>query len=186
MNKLIKNLGRFIKRLYYRKKYHLSSNVDKSVYFGGKSQISRDLVAGRDVYIGPGCIIYPHTSIGDYTLLANDVYIVGGDHEFNIPGCPIQYSGRSKLKQTVIGKDCWLGCRCIILTGVKIGDGSIIAAGSVVTHDVEPFCIYGGIPAKKIKERFANKQDSLTHSNMLASGEFSDKKIEIGNLKDMY
>ena len=51
---------------------------------------------------------------------------------------------------------------------VNIGDGSIIAAGSVVTKDVEPYSIYGGIPAKKIRERFPNDKDVVIHKKFLS------------------
>lgn len=57
-------------------------------------------------------------------------------------------------KITEIGNDVWIGCNVTILSGVKVGDGAIIGAGSVVTKDVAAYSIVGGIPAKKIKMRF--------------------------------
>lgn len=61
-------------------------------------------------------------------------------------------------KKTIIGNDVWIGARAIILSGVKIGDGAIIAAGAVVTKDVEPYTIAGGVPAKPIRKRFTDEQ----------------------------
>ncbi len=58
---------------------------------------------------------------------------------------------------TVIGNDVWIGMDTTIMPGIKIGDGAIIAAKSVVTRDVAPYTIVGGNPANKIKERFSNK-----------------------------
>jgi acetyltransferase-like isoleucine patch superfamily enzyme len=52
-----------------------------------------------------------------------------------------------------IGSDCWVGANCIIMPGVTIGDGAVIAGGSVVTKNVEAFTIVGGVPAKIIKSR---------------------------------
>ena len=52
----------------------------------------------------------------------------------------------------------WIGARATILSGIKIGDGAIIAAGAVVTKDVEPYTIVGGVPAKPIKKRFTDEQ----------------------------
>ena len=150
---IIRIIGRKIKAFYYRHKYHLKY-IDKTVYFGGKSSIHHDLRAEKYVYIGPDCYICSGVFIGAYTMLANNVSIVGGDHEFRKVGIPMIFSGRSELKPTHIGKDCWIGAMCVILRGVIIGDGSIIAAGSVVTKDVEPCSIYGGVPARKIKDRF--------------------------------
>ena len=100
-------------------------------------------------------------------MLANDVQIIGGDHRFDIPGTPMLYSGRAELKATTIGRDCWIGARSTIMCGVNIGDGSIIAAGAVVTKDVEPYSIYGGVPAKKIKARFDTTAEIEKHKEML-------------------
>lgn len=61
----------------------------------------------------------------------------------------------------VIGNDVWIGANSIILPGVNIGDGAVIAAGAVVTRDVEPYAIVGGVPAKSIKKRFDDGLISL-------------------------
>ena len=61
-------------------------------------------------------------------------------------------SGHEK-KKVVIGDDVWIGANAVILPGVTIGEGSVIAAGSIVNKDVEPFSIVGGVPAKVIKMR---------------------------------
>lgn len=53
----------------------------------------------------------------------------------------------------VIGDYAWISCNAIVLPGVNIGEGAVVAAGAVVTHDVEPYAIVGGVPAKKIAER---------------------------------
>lgn len=159
---IIRYYGRKFKAWYFRHKYHLKY-VDKTVYFGGKSSISRDLRADRYAYIGPDCVINKNVKIGAYTMLANNVYIMGGDHLYNKVGTPIIFSGRDVVRQTTIGRDCWIGAHTIIMCGVNIGEGSIVAAGSVVTKSVEPFSIYGGVPAKKIKNRFESKDDVIKH-----------------------
>ncbi len=169
---IIRKIGRAVKAFYYRKKYRLRY-VDSTIYFGGKSQISRDLRAEHNVYIGPNCLIYPKVAIGAYTMLANDVRIIGGDHRYDIPGRPMIFSGRAELKPTTIGRDCWIGAYSIIMCGVNIGEGSIIAAGSIVTKDVEPYSIYGGIPAKKIKNRFNNEEDVKKHKGMLSNTKYN-------------
>lgn len=163
---IVRLIGRNIKAFYYRHIHHLN-HVDNTVYFGGKSTISRDLQIGRYAYIGPKCVIYPKVSIGAYTMLANNVSIIGSDHTYNKIGTPIIFSGRETIKQTHIGMDCWIGAHSIVMCGVTIGNGSIIAAGSVVTRDVEPYCIYGGVPAKKLKNRFPKEDDKVKHIKLL-------------------
>lgn len=164
----------------YKKKYRLN-NVHPTFYMGGKSIISRDIKAGAYVYIGPRCIIYPKVNIGDYTLLANDVSIIGGDHKFDQPGIPIIFSGRDNLKHTEIGKDVWIGAYVKIMAGVTIGDGTIVALGSIVTKDLEPYSIYGGIPAKKIKDRFKNQEELEIHKKMLLK-RYTDIGFDFKNL----
>lgn len=168
---LIKNkirpIYRKCKMFYLRKRYRLKK-VHKTFYMSGKSSIARDLEAGPYVFVAAGCVIYPKVKIGDYTLLAPNVKILGGDHEINTVGRPIIFSGRSTLEETNIGKDVWIGTECIVMAGVTIGNGAIIAAGSVVTKDVEPYSINAGIPSKKIKARFDNEKDIAIHEQMLA------------------
>lgn len=166
MNNTTRFFLRTIKMKIFRKIYKLKF-VDKTFYMGGKSQIHPDFKAGKYAYVGPNCLIYPKVTLGDYSMLANDVAIIGGDHIYSIPGKPIILSGRAVLKPTVIGKDVWVGAYVKILTGVTIGNGAIIAMGSVVTKDVEPYSIYAGIPAKKIKDRFSNQEDINIHEEML-------------------
>ena len=99
-------------------------------------------------------------------MLGPRVCIVGSDHIYNRPGTPMLFSGRPSIPKTQIGDDVWIGCNAIIMCGVTIGNGAIIAAGSVVTKDVPPYEIWGGNPAKKIKDRFDEK-DFDHHESML-------------------
>ena len=73
------------------------------------------------------------------------------------------YSWKGLNEKIVIGDDVWVGYGAIILSGITIGQGSIIAAGSLVTRNVDPFSIYAGVPAKKIADRFATEKDKDEH-----------------------
>ena len=86
-------------------------------------------------------------TIGDACNIANNVVIVDHDHRFG------KYGVEDGLESTPvhIGKNVWIGANAVILKGVSIGDGAIIAAGAVVNHDIPAYEIWGGIPAKKIK-----------------------------------
>ncbi len=159
-------LYRKFKRFKIKYLYRLN-NVHPTFNIGGKSKISKDLRADAYSYIGPNCIIYPGVTIGRYTMLAQNVQILGADHNYNTAGTPITFSGRPNLKQTIIGRDVWVGANSTIMAGVNIGDGCIIAVGSVVSKDIPPFSIYGGIPAKLIKKRFKSEEDIEKHLNML-------------------
>jgi acetyltransferase-like isoleucine patch superfamily enzyme len=151
---------------YLRKKLNLTF-VHKTFYMAGKSIVSSDLVAEEFSFVGSNCLIYPKVKIGAYTMLAPEVKIIGGDHNFDVVGCPIIFSGRGIQLETIVGKDVWIGTRSTIIRGVNIGDGAIIAANSVVTKDVESYTIVGGSPAKFIKYRFNNAQDITAHNKML-------------------
>ncbi len=72
---------------------------------------------------------------------------------------PVHLSQLPHKGDTVIGNDVWFGRNCVVMPGVKIGDGAIVAAHSVVTKDVEPYSVVGGNPARFIKKRF---DDELT------------------------
>lgn len=64
----------------------------------------------------------------------------------------------AEFANVAIGNDVWLGARCLVVDGVRIGDGAMIAAGAVVVSDVEPYAIVGGVPARVLKYRFAPDQ----------------------------
>lgn len=168
MRAFIKRLGRYVKATYYRKKYKLH-HVHNTVYFGGPSHISSDLVAGKFIYIGPNCLIYPKVTISQYTILANNVSIIGGDHRYDVVGLPVGLTGRAEIKETYIGQDCWLGANSIVICGTKIANGCIIAAGAVVTKDTEPYGIYAGVPARRIKDRFSSPAIIREHEAAIAS-----------------
>jgi len=119
--------------------------------------------------------IIDNTRLGRYTTLGPDVKIVTGQHPTKKIASthPAFYSSRAQMgftyvKQTifnetrkaddhfkvVIGNDVWIGSYTRIMEGVTIGDGAIVAAGAVVTKDVPPYAIVGGVPAKIIRYRF--------------------------------
>ncbi|MES2517137.1 MAG: CatB-related O-acetyltransferase [Bacteroidota bacterium] len=104
--------------------------------------------------------------IGDFVSIAPGVqFILGGNHQLNtITTYPlysrfVEYDkmDASSKGEINVGDEVWLGTNALIMSGVNIGKGAIIAAGSIVTKDVSPYCIYGGNPAKLIKPRFSEE-----------------------------
>jgi acetyltransferase-like isoleucine patch superfamily enzyme len=88
--------------------------------------------------------------IGRDTLIAGFCFILDVDHGFSEPETLITQQ-RLDIRPVVIGNDVWIGTHCVVLRGVTIGDGAVVAANSVVTRDVAPYTIVGGSPAKVIK-----------------------------------
>lgn len=168
---------RNLKMFWLRKRYKLR-HVSKTFYLGGKAKISKSLIAMDYSYVGPNCTIGPKVKIGRFTMLANNVSIVGGDHIYTNPNTPIIFSGRPQLNETIIGEDVWIGAFSIIFAGVKIGDGAIVGAGSVVTKDIPPYTVIAGVPAKYIKMRF-NEEEIVLHKEMLKKS-----KIDVHFCKD--
>lgn len=114
-----------------RAKLHIGSNS----YIGDRTEIH----AGENVTIGSGCVI-----AWDCNIMDRDYHKLDSENEV--------------YKPVTIGNHVWIGCRCLVLKGVTIGDGAVIAAGSVVTHDVPSGALFGGNPAKIIKEKVTWKE----------------------------
>jgi acetyltransferase-like isoleucine patch superfamily enzyme len=139
----------------------------------------RTLKIGREFYIGRDSQIESDCIIGDFVMFGNKVAVVGRyDHNYQQVGVPIRrameirdedYNWKGiESAPTIIGDDVWIGYGSIIMSGVHIGSGAVIAAGSLVVKDVEPYAIYGGVPAKKLKDRFSTPDDQAEHARVLA------------------
>lgn len=120
--------------------------------YGG--EIGAGLQIGDNSNIGPfsyiGCS--GMITIGNNVMISPRVSIYAENHNFQHIDIPMKEQGVTK-KAVIIEDDCWIAANSIILAGVTVGKGSIISAGSVVTKDVPPYSIVGGVPAKIIKKR---------------------------------
>lgn len=129
---------------------------------------------GHHVHIGPHASFMAsiaHIRIGNYVTFGPSVTIRGGNHRTDVIGKHIyEVKENEKLPENdedvVIEDGVWVGCNAIILKGVTIGRGAVVAAGAVVTKDVPPYAIAGGNPAKVIKYRFTEEQIK-EHERML-------------------
>jgi acetyltransferase-like isoleucine patch superfamily enzyme len=108
---------------------------------------------GNNVSIHPMCYIdgAGEIEIGNDVSIAYASSILTTNHTWNDSCIPIKYN-KETFSKVKIDNDVWIGCGCRILAGVTLHRRSVIAAGAVVTVDVEPNSIYGGIPAKLIKK----------------------------------
>lgn len=157
---------RDLRMTFAHRRYGLR-HVHPTLYIAGPGHISPDLVAGAYSYIGGGATIGSGVRLGRYVLIANHVAIVGGEHNHRLAGVPVTYSGSPPLATTEIGDDVWLGFRSTIMAGVRVGTAAVVAAGAVVTRDVEPFEIVGGCPARRIGFRFPDPVERDRHLAML-------------------
>ena len=122
-------------------------NIEKGATFSSKVSL------GDYSGIGMNARVCGECEIGDYVMMGTDVVIITRNHSFERTDIPMMHQGIEKEQPVIIGNDVWIGDRVMILPGVHIGDGSIIAAGAVVTHDVPEYSIVAGVPAKVIKTR---------------------------------
>lgn len=114
---------------------------------------------GDNSGVGLACRISGPLSIGSDVMMAPGVMIFTQNHETKDLSIPMRLQTAPKKKVT-IGDDVWLGANALIMPGVSIGNGAIIAAGAVVTKNVEPYAVVGGNPARVIKYRKEeNKND---------------------------
>jgi len=130
----------------------LRASTEDDVLFKLVDDASR-LVIGEYVFIGRGTEfdVMERVVVGDHVLIAPGCFITDHNHGTE-PGIRIDQQS-CEAKPVVIGRDVWLGTRVVVLAGVTIGDGAVVAAGSVVTKDVPPMAIVGGVPARLLKYR---------------------------------
>ena len=164
----IRFLVRRFKYIFLKLKFLFKRTVSigKFVYIGKNVNLSSNIVIGDCSYIGQYSYIGPDVNVGNFALFADNVNIIGHDHNFNSPGLPTILAGVPNSIYTSIGDDVWLGHGVTVMRGLSIGNGVIIAANSVVTKNVPDFEIWGGIPAKKIKMRFTSSE-IISHQKFL-------------------
>lgn len=130
--------------------YFYKSTVEPYTYFAGFNSV-------MNARIGKFC------SIGDFSIIGagnHPTDFISTSPIFYSPNaqCGVTFSDNSyfeEMQETIIGNDVWIGAYSMIMGGVTIGDGAIIASGSFVNKDVEPYSIVGGTPAKLIRKRFS-------------------------------
>ena len=150
-------IGKYIRRFFY--KLHLAKcgnnfstgvlvrlQSPEAIYVGNNSgfsdrcwvaansDVNGSITIGNNVLIGPGTLIH------------------SGNHNYKNKKIPIRHQG-FQFASIVIKDDVWIAANCTILAGVTIGKGAVVAAGSVVTKNIEPYTVVGGIPAKVISKR---------------------------------
>ena len=188
--KFLKRIIKFLKYKWKfrskKVKFDFSCNFAlKDVFCEGNNVFNKNVVfrgkIGFGSYIGGDSNL--NAVIGRYCSISSNVKCVSGSHPSKtfVSTHPAFFSTKRQAGFTYveedlyredifidnekhlvkIGNDVWIGSNVLLLPGITIGDGAIIAAGAVVTKDVEPYAIVGGVPAKTIKKRFTDDEISF-------------------------
>lgn len=163
---LYKGFKNRILRVLLRHKFR---SCGKNVKFDVKSSnFTFDSISiGNDVYIGPHANFSASETfltIGNKVLFGPNVTIMCGNHNTKVIGkymFDINYKNENDDLSVTIENDVWIGANVVILKGVRIAEGSIIGAGSLVTKSTKPYSVNIGVPAKHYKDRWTNEELEL-------------------------
>lgn len=123
------------------------ANIERGASFGDK------LTIGKMSGIGINADIGEDVKIGNYVMMGPNCCIMTVNHNYNRTDIPMLLQGHSDISPVIIEDDVWIGRNVLIMPGVRISMGSIIAAGAVVTKNVPRYAVVGGVPAKVIRYR---------------------------------
>lgn len=143
-----------------RKQFTKQGRIDARHRRGG-ARLAYSAWAAPTAWLRPGCVVGPESwinhdvqvdsqaVIGRGVAIARGAYICTGTHEI---GPSFVRAGRFYIKQTVIEDGCWIGAHAVVLPGVTVAKGCVVAAGAVVTRDTDPDGLYAGVPAVRIRD----------------------------------
>lgn len=143
--------GNRLKNVFARRAF---AYVGKAVNWGKNLTLASDFQIGDNSGVGDNARISNGVTVGDDVMIGKNLKIFTINHKTDRTDIPMRLQGFCETSPLTIGNDVWIGDNVIITPGCcRIGEGSILAAGAVVTKDVEPYCVVGGNPAKVIRYR---------------------------------
>jgi len=183
IGRIVAAIRRIRTRAYLLKhRKYLSAGQDLHIGMNFRAWAVDRIEIGDSTYIGKDVTIECSASIGRYCLLANRVALIGRhDHDFSVVGLPMRFApwigsqrtpSRYRGERVTVEDDVWIGFAAIVLSGVTIGRGAIVAAGSLVASDVPSYSIVGGAPARILGHRFRSAEEISRHELMIRTGRF--------------
>jgi len=129
---------------------HIAKEVGKGINVEKGASIQPGVVLKDGANVGVDCLIGAGTVIGKNVIMAPECQIYTRNKKFNKE--EKRFKGYEEIKPVIIGDNCWLGTRVLIMPGVDIGEGCVLAAGAVVSKSVPPYSVVAGNPAKVVKK----------------------------------
>ena len=162
MQATIKRLFRSLRRWYFTRKVVVTAAaVGKDLKVNGQSRVTPTTYLGNNVnFNGMEISGYGRVTIGDNFHSGTECMMITSIHNYD-RGVTIPYDNTFINRDIAIEDNVWLGSRVIVLGGVRIGEGAIVQAGSVVVSDIPPCAIAGGHPAKVFKTRNIEHYEAL-------------------------
>lgn len=124
-------------------------NIEQGAWFGS----GRGIEVGDRSGIGKDARLLGPVTIAADVMMGPSCILLASTHAYTSVAVPMNRQGMGKKQRILIEDDVWIGAASVILPGIRLGQGSIIAAGAVVTRDVDPYTVVGGNPARFIKKR---------------------------------
>ncbi|MBK0380658.1 acyltransferase [Mucilaginibacter segetis] len=151
-----------IRLFYYRRVMKYSIGENSAIFMDCTFDCTRHFSLGKNSVINGKCCLdnKSRITIGENVSVSQEVMILSADHDPDSPN----FTARDL--PVIIDDYVWIGSRAIILPGVHIGKGAVIAAGAVVTADVPPFAVVGGVPAKLIRHRSTDLQYEINYRRL--------------------
>jgi putative colanic acid biosynthesis acetyltransferase WcaF len=137
----------------------LGNNVH--IYPKAKIWAPWNLVCEDVVAVADDAIIYNPSTVrlGSHCVISQEAYLCGATHDYEDPTFPLVSFPIS------IGQRAWICARATVQPGIKVGEGAVLALGSVAVKDLEPWVVYGGVPARKIKQRTVSNLTEASEVN---------------------
>ncbi|NOT17936.1 MAG: CatB-related O-acetyltransferase [Sulfuriferula sp.] len=163
------------------------ASLGSNVSIGNAAKIDADSSIGSYSYVGDNCVI-SRAKIGRYVSIANNVSIGPGEHILTRLSTSSLFYRQPYEELTqgecIIENDVWIGVDAVVLRGVRVGIGAVVAANAVVTKDVPAFAVVGGVPSRLIRFRFSEEKQKVILASRWWEKEYEEAAAVIHQLEE--